>query len=176
VLRHCVWSRNIKNRCSIYIYDTSNLRVKIWYVKFQNMIKLIQQKSIHENVVTFVGYHTQTTQRYKQCTIYLIYITWRWNNVYDIITKWHKERRNVHHSSEANTGKEKFTAHFMTISITFKQTPQKKSAFRKAEKYIIFLANMALILQIWSYLLRYSSAKVKRRNSYNNHDDIRNLF
>jgi len=20
VLRHCVWSRNIKNRCSIYIY------------------------------------------------------------------------------------------------------------------------------------------------------------
>jgi hypothetical protein len=25
--------------------------------------------------------------------------------------------------------------------------PKKKSAFRKAEKYIIFLANMALILQ-----------------------------
>jgi len=27
VLRRCVWSRNIKNRCSIYIYDISNLRV-----------------------------------------------------------------------------------------------------------------------------------------------------
>jgi len=34
----------------------------------------------------------------------------------------------------------------MAISITFTQT-QKKSAFRKAEKYIIFLAYMALILQ-----------------------------
>ena len=30
VLRRCVWSRNIKNRCSIYIYiyDISSLRVK----------------------------------------------------------------------------------------------------------------------------------------------------
>jgi len=28
VLRRCVWSRNIKNRCSIYIYDISRLRVK----------------------------------------------------------------------------------------------------------------------------------------------------
>jgi hypothetical protein len=27
VLRRCVRSRNIKNRCSIYIYDISNLRV-----------------------------------------------------------------------------------------------------------------------------------------------------
>jgi len=27
VLRRCVWSRNIKNRCSIYIYDISSLRV-----------------------------------------------------------------------------------------------------------------------------------------------------
>ena len=27
VLRRCVWSRNIKNRSSIYIYDISNLRV-----------------------------------------------------------------------------------------------------------------------------------------------------
>jgi len=26
-VRHCVWSRNIKNRCSIYIYDISSLRV-----------------------------------------------------------------------------------------------------------------------------------------------------
>jgi len=29
VLRRCVWSRNIKNRCSIYIYDISSLRVNI---------------------------------------------------------------------------------------------------------------------------------------------------
>jgi hypothetical protein len=29
VLRRCVWSRNLKNRCSIYIYDISNLRVSI---------------------------------------------------------------------------------------------------------------------------------------------------
>jgi len=28
VLRRCVWSRNIKNGCSIYIYDISHLRVK----------------------------------------------------------------------------------------------------------------------------------------------------
>jgi hypothetical protein len=28
VLRRCVWSRNIKNGCSIYIYDISRLRVK----------------------------------------------------------------------------------------------------------------------------------------------------
>lgn len=48
--------------------------------------------------------------------------------------------------------------------------PQKKSAFRKAEKYIIFLANMTLILQSGSYLLRYSNAKVKRMYSYNNHE------
>jgi hypothetical protein len=27
VLHHCVWSRNIKNRRSIYIYDISSLRV-----------------------------------------------------------------------------------------------------------------------------------------------------
>ena len=27
VLRRCVWSKNIKNRCSIYIYDISSLRV-----------------------------------------------------------------------------------------------------------------------------------------------------
>jgi len=27
VLRRCVWSRNIKNRCSIYIYDISSLMV-----------------------------------------------------------------------------------------------------------------------------------------------------
>jgi len=27
VLRRCVWSRNIKNGCSIYIYDISRLRV-----------------------------------------------------------------------------------------------------------------------------------------------------
>ena len=27
VVRRCVWSRNIKNRCSIYIYDISSLRV-----------------------------------------------------------------------------------------------------------------------------------------------------
>ena len=29
VVRLCVWSRNIKNRCSIYIYDISSLRVKL---------------------------------------------------------------------------------------------------------------------------------------------------
>jgi len=29
VLRRCVWSRNIKNGCSIYIYDISHLRVKL---------------------------------------------------------------------------------------------------------------------------------------------------
>ena len=28
LLRRCVWSRNIKNGCSIYIYDTGRLRVK----------------------------------------------------------------------------------------------------------------------------------------------------
>jgi len=28
VLRRRVWSRNIKNGCSIYIYDISRLRVK----------------------------------------------------------------------------------------------------------------------------------------------------
>ena len=27
VLRRCVWSRNIKNRCSVYIYNISSLRV-----------------------------------------------------------------------------------------------------------------------------------------------------
>jgi len=27
VLRRCVWSRNIKNGCSIYIYDISHLKV-----------------------------------------------------------------------------------------------------------------------------------------------------
>ena len=29
MLRRCVWSRNIKNGCSIYIYDISRLRVNI---------------------------------------------------------------------------------------------------------------------------------------------------
>ena len=28
MVRRCVWSRNIKNRCSIYIHDISSLRVK----------------------------------------------------------------------------------------------------------------------------------------------------
>jgi len=32
VLRRCVWSRNIKNGCSIYIYDISRLRVKFLLV------------------------------------------------------------------------------------------------------------------------------------------------
>ena len=30
MLRRCVWSRNIKNRCSIHIYDISSLRVNIF--------------------------------------------------------------------------------------------------------------------------------------------------
>ena len=30
MLRRCVWSRNIKNGCSIYIYDISHLRVKFY--------------------------------------------------------------------------------------------------------------------------------------------------
>jgi len=29
-LRRCVWSRNIKNGCSIYIYNISRLRVKLY--------------------------------------------------------------------------------------------------------------------------------------------------
>jgi len=28
VVRRCVWSRNIKNGCSIYIYDITSQRVK----------------------------------------------------------------------------------------------------------------------------------------------------
>ena len=32
VVCRCVWSRNIKNRCSIYIYDISSLRVKDYNV------------------------------------------------------------------------------------------------------------------------------------------------
>jgi len=40
VLRRCVWSRNIKNRRSIYIYDISSLRVNCqlalrWWEFFQ---------------------------------------------------------------------------------------------------------------------------------------------
>ena len=31
VLRRCVWSRNIKNRCSIHIYDISNLRFNLHF-------------------------------------------------------------------------------------------------------------------------------------------------
>ena len=34
MLRRCVWSRNIKNGCSIYIYDISHLRVNITHVSF----------------------------------------------------------------------------------------------------------------------------------------------
>jgi len=34
VLRRCVWSRNIKNGCSIYIYDISHLRVKFETAKY----------------------------------------------------------------------------------------------------------------------------------------------
>ena len=34
MLRRCVRSRNIKNRCSIYIYDISNLRVNIFLRRF----------------------------------------------------------------------------------------------------------------------------------------------
>ena len=39
MLRRCVWSRNIKNGCSIYIYDISRLRVKKhWNNKFYYMV------------------------------------------------------------------------------------------------------------------------------------------
>jgi hypothetical protein len=31
VLLRCVWSRNIKNRCSIYIYDISSLKVNVCF-------------------------------------------------------------------------------------------------------------------------------------------------
>ena len=34
MLRRCVWSRNIKNRCSICIYDISNLRVNFTLLLF----------------------------------------------------------------------------------------------------------------------------------------------
>ena len=34
MLRRCVWSRNIKNGCSIYIYDISRLRVKFGCGRF----------------------------------------------------------------------------------------------------------------------------------------------
>ena len=37
MLRRCVWSRNIKNGCSIYIYDISRLRVK----ESQSLIHII---------------------------------------------------------------------------------------------------------------------------------------
>jgi hypothetical protein len=33
VLRRCVWSRNIRNGCSMYIYDISRLRVKMYGLK-----------------------------------------------------------------------------------------------------------------------------------------------
>jgi len=45
VLRRCVWSRNIKNGCSIYIYDISHLRVKIWF----SCIRASQYNSYSEN-------------------------------------------------------------------------------------------------------------------------------
>ena len=39
MLRRCVWSRNIKNGCSIYIYDISHLRVK-YRLKFSIVWKM----------------------------------------------------------------------------------------------------------------------------------------
>ena len=83
--------------------------------------------------------------------------------------KLHKDRKNVHPSSETNTEEEEYMVHVMAISITFIQI-QKKPSFKKAEKYVIFSANMALILQSGSYLLRYSRAKGERSYSYNNHE------
>jgi hypothetical protein len=41
ITRRCVWSRNIKNRCSIYIYDISNLRVN--YFTLLTAITLVQK-------------------------------------------------------------------------------------------------------------------------------------
>jgi len=40
VLRRCVWSRNIKNGCSIYIYDISHLRVKSYLCLSTRFAKL----------------------------------------------------------------------------------------------------------------------------------------
>jgi len=37
VLRRCVWSRNIKNGCSIYIYDISRLRVNLLRRKYADL-------------------------------------------------------------------------------------------------------------------------------------------
>jgi len=64
VLRRCVWSRNIKNRCSIYIYDISSLRVKltiekIWLpLKSTNKIPLcLFQPTKIENITDFKSSH-----------------------------------------------------------------------------------------------------------------------
>ena len=77
-MRRCVWSRNIKNRCSIYIYiyDISNLRVKArhrktasstlkshhccWsYSYYSNMTMCLSDKNTTELCFYITGTHTK---------------------------------------------------------------------------------------------------------------------
>jgi len=60
VLRRCVWSRNIKNGCSIYIYDISRLRVK------QNLLDSsltdkVELKGSKQNIPTVTSSTTNPT-------------------------------------------------------------------------------------------------------------------
>ena len=43
MLRRCVWSRNIKNGCSIYIYDISSLKVKANLISYPRIINLVSE-------------------------------------------------------------------------------------------------------------------------------------
>ena len=53
MLRRCVWSRNIKNGCSIYIYDISRLRVK--NVLSYTSTPPICLNSMHKDIFTFTS-------------------------------------------------------------------------------------------------------------------------
>jgi len=57
VLRRCVWPRNIKNGCSIYIYDISRLRVNEIYC---NCIR-ITFNGIREKITITAATTTTTT-------------------------------------------------------------------------------------------------------------------
>ena len=70
MVRRCVWSRNIKNRRSIYIYDISSLRVKNAF----RTLAFSEPPNFHAHIsiimITFFRDKECDEQTDKHCEVY----------------------------------------------------------------------------------------------------------
>ena len=68
MLRRCVWSRNIKNRRSIYIYDISRLRVKVLRYRTVGRVAALQFQLIQDTSRQLLGWILPDTVNTVKCS------------------------------------------------------------------------------------------------------------